>query len=164
MFLDKKTLLRGTAPASLQKRRSSYYKIRKLLQNTVTLVTKCVVTRECVFLFLYHGVFSFFATLIGNYSGSLSDAKVVKDIRPVFIKTITTGNFRKIIDSKKHSQALIPRYSSNKVSARSTTALTKKSTAAAATIFLFQTIVEFSSASWVTKFGLLRIQENFEIT
>ena len=103
IFLDKKTLLRGTAPASLQKRRSSYYKIRKLLQNTVTLVTKCVVTRECVFLFLYHGVFSFFVTLIGNYSGSLSDAKVVKDIRPVFIKAITTGNFRKIIDSKKHS-------------------------------------------------------------
>ncbi|CAH3183975.1 unnamed protein product [Porites lobata] len=40
---------------------------------------------------------------LGNYSGSLSDAKVVKDIRPLFIKAITTGNFRKIIDSKKHS-------------------------------------------------------------
>ena len=132
MFLDKKTLLRGTAPGSLQKSRSSYYKIRKLLQNTVTFVTKCIsyykmrrYQRMC-FLFLYHGVFSFFATLIGNYSGSLRDAEVVKDIRPLFIKAITTGNFKKIIDSKKHSQALIPRYSNNKVSALGTAALTKK--------------------------------------
>ena len=52
------------------------------------------------FLLLYHGVFSFFATLIGNYSGTLRDANVVKDIRPLFIKAITTGNFKKIIDSK----------------------------------------------------------------
>ena len=73
--------------------------------------------RMC-FLLPYHGVFSIFATLIGNYSGSLRDAKVVKDIRPLFIKAMTTGNF-------KHSQALIPRYSNNKVSARGTTALTK---------------------------------------
>ena len=81
--------------------------------------------RMC-FLLPYHGVFSIFATLIGNYSGSLRDAKVVKDIRPLFINAITTGNFKKIIDSKKHSQALIPRCSNNKVSARGTTALTKK--------------------------------------
>ena len=113
MFLDTKTLLkifglnltnfRGAGPGSLQKGRSSYYKIRKLLQSTATLVTKCVVTRECVFYCFITAFFSIFATLIGNYNGSLRDAKVVKDIRPLFIKAITTGNFKKIIDSKKHS-------------------------------------------------------------
>ena len=78
------------------------------------------------FLLPYHGVFSFFATLIGNYSDSLRDAKVVKDIRPLFIKAIITGNFKKIIDSKKRPWALIPRFSNNKVSVLGTTALTTK--------------------------------------
>ena len=129
MFLDKKTLLK----IWLKLNQLSRSWARFITKRPAVLITKyrnpCYKMRRyqrMCFLLPYHGVFSFFATLIGYFSDSLRDAKVVKDIRPPFIKAIITGNFKEIIDSKKRSQALIPRYSNNKVSARGTTALTKK--------------------------------------